>query len=114
MSEAELTWVSKNLRESAPNAPHGIQKLRDELDECYAEMKQFTDFDLGDVFLKLAAWSARASEVRGQLCRHETKSNMALRTKEIDPFIAEVDRQFRTFSRIQALRESEYKMDGKL
>lgn len=114
MAEAEINWVKKDLSQIPPRRSGDIEQYRKELDSFYEEMKEFDDSDLGDVFLKLSSWSARVSEIRGYLSRFESKSKTAFRTKEIDPFLSEVDRQFRTFSRIQALRESEYRMDGKL
>lgn len=114
MGEAEIRWVKPDLQQTPPLAQRTIAAYRDELDQMYTEMKTFDDFDLGNVFLKLAGWSARASEIRSHLSRHESRQNTAFKSKEIEPFLSEIDRQFRTFSRIQALRESEYKMDGKL
>lgn len=106
--------MSSNLSETPLRVPDNIRKFREELDSYYQEMKTFDPYDLADIFLKLASWSARVSEIRGLLYRMDNRVNTAFRTREIDPFLNEVDRQFRTYSRIEAIRQAEYKMMGKL
>ena len=91
-----------------------VATLREELDGYYSEMKGFSEFDLEEVYLKLSAWSARASEIRSTLVRQESRAAMAFRTKEIEPFLSEIKNQFGIWSRIQAHRETDYKLAGKL
>ena len=91
-----------------------IQAIRDELDEYYRGMKALQASEPDQIFLKLAAWSARVSEIRVTLVRSQTRSKQALRTQEVDPFLEEIDRQFKFFSRYQSVREMDFKIVGKL
>lgn len=65
-----------------------------------------------EVFQTLSAISARVAEIRNRLVRTDNRRFTALRTKEIDPLIEEVDRQFKFHSRIQAVRDSEMRLSG--
>lgn len=88
-----------------------LEDLQAELDGYYEEMK--TLGELPDVvFLKLAAWSARASEIRSRCVRQESRKMQAFRTREIDPFLEEVDRQYRFYSRIVSVRGQEIQLEG--
>src|SRR4051812_39893942 len=82
-----------------------IDAVRHELDGYYGEMKDFAGCEPDEIFMKLAGWSARASEIRSQLVRQEGRRAQALRTREVEPFLDEIDRQFRLHSRVQAVRE---------
>lgn len=87
-----------------------IRRLEGELDAYLAQMTSFPELDLGDIFSQLAAMSARAMGIRVHLVRHETRLYAAFRTRQLDPFIEEVDRQFRTWSRQLAVRQQEWEM----
>lgn len=87
-----------------------LEKLRSELDDYYSEMKNFKGAQPDEVFLKLAGWSARASELRAQVVRLESRRMQAFRTREIEPFLEEVDRQFKFFSRVTTIRELDQKL----
>lgn len=83
-----------------------------ELDTYYRVMQQLGAMDPSEVMLRLSSWSARASEIRSQLVRVDSRRTTAFRTREVDPFLEECDRQFKIHSRLQSLRELEWKMQG--
>lgn len=87
-----------------------INEIQDELDDYFREMKEFSGAEPDQVFLKLAAWSARASEIRSALVRQENRRAQAFRTREIDPFLDELDRQFRIHSRVVTIRQQDWEM----
>lgn len=87
-----------------------VDNILSELDTYYRRMKEFNDLDPIEVLQSLSSFSARASEVRSVLQRVDSKRSFALRTKHIDPFIEECDRQFKVHSRIQTIRETDYKL----
>lgn len=87
-----------------------VDNVLDELDAYYRSMKEFNDIEATEVLQALSSFSARASEIRSQLQRVDSKRSYALRTKHIDPFIEECDRQFKIHSRIQSIRETDYKL----
>lgn len=77
-----------------------IQAWREELDGYYKEMSQFRYEQPDEIFMKLSGWTSRASYLRGLVFRSENRPLTAFRTKELDPFIAECDRQFKMWSRV--------------
>jgi len=89
-----------------------LDVFRKEFDGCFQEMKEFEGKQPDDIFMKLAAWSARASEIRSWIVRSESRKTTAFRTREIDPFLEEIDRQYKFWSRTQAVREMDFKMAG--
>lgn len=117
MAELKLKqdpFAAEQLKETSPSSSRGtsIDVWRTELDDYYGEMQGFGNMDPVEVFLRLSAYSARASEIRSQIVRSENRRHLSFRTQEIDPFIDECDRQFKLHSRIQATREMEFKMSG--
>lgn len=87
-----------------------VEGMRRELDEFYGDMCSFTPED-PDIFVKLAGFTARASFLRSQIMRMpENRLMTNFRTKELDPFIDECDRQFRTWSRNFAVLTQEWEM----
>lgn len=87
--------------------------FRAEIEGYYAQMRTFPNLDPVEVFLLLSGFTARVSEMRSQACQSSSQRVKAFRTQEIDPFLEEADRQFKYHSRIAALREMEYRMDGR-
>lgn len=89
-----------------------VDNWRHELDAYYGVMREFAQMDVTDVLMALSSFSARAAEMRSYLVRRDDRRANALRTKEIDPFLEEVERQFRIHSRLQAVRELEARLVG--
>lgn len=71
-------------------------------------MREFARSDLAEILMQLAAFTAYGSELRGQIQRADTRRLQAFRTKELDPFIDECDRQFKVWSRVQSVRQMEW------
>src|SRR4051794_4926356 len=79
-----------------------VESWRDEIAHYYLSMQQFRECGIDEIFMSLAGMSARASEIRSRLVQMQTRSASSFRTQEIDYFISECDRQFKTWSRVQA------------
>lgn len=90
----------------------GIAAWRSEIDGYFETMRKFEGMDISEVFMSLAAFSARASEIRTLLVRDQSRASNGFRTQEIDPFLNEVDRQFKLWSRVQAVTELELRLAG--
>lgn len=94
------------------------QKFEDNLDAWRAELDGF--FDLMNTFSvmpsqevlqNLASFSSRASYIRSQIMRlPENKRTTSFRTRELDPFLDECDRQFRIWSRCFAVQAQEWEI----
>jgi hypothetical protein len=89
-----------------------FDNIRQELDGYYAGMRQYPQLEPDMVLLDLSGVAARLTEIRAFLVRDNSQQANALRTKEVDPLLAQVDVQFKIHSRVQAIREFDLKMTG--
>jgi hypothetical protein len=88
-----------------------LEKIRAELDSFYDIMNSFSSLDPSEIFQSLAAFTARASYMRSQIMRlPENRMMTNFRTKELDPFIEECDRQFKFWSRYQSVQAYEWEI----
>lgn len=87
-----------------------LADLRSELAGYYSQMRKFRGRDVATVLAEIAAMSARASEIRHHIIQAESRPEAAFRTKQLDPFLDEVDRQFKVWSRHFAVRQQEWEM----
>lgn len=91
-----------------------LREAREEVDSFYKAMLAFDAADPADIFQQLAAMSARASFIRGHIVRRDYGPQMNnFRTKEIDPFIAECERQFKVWSRYLSVVDLDFKLGSK-
>lgn len=89
-----------------------VENYLAELHEYYRQMKGFNTMDAAEVFTCLSSFSARASELRSIMQMTSSQRGTAFRTKHIDPFLEECDRQFKVQSRIVAINEMDVRMAG--
>ena len=89
-----------------------VGSIQAELNDYLRRLKDLNSYPPVEVFQTLSAISARLAEIRNRLIRTDNRRFTALRTKEVDPLIDEVDRQFKFHSRIQAVRDSELRLSG--
>jgi hypothetical protein len=87
-----------------------IHDWREELDSFYGTMQTFPSLRIDEILVTLSSFSARMNYIRTQIVRSENRMMGSFRTKEIDPFIEECDRQFKIFSRLMSLQSMEYDM----
>jgi hypothetical protein len=81
-----------------------------ELDGYYRQMYDFGKIEPDEIFRYLSAWTARASFMRSQIQRSESKMLQGFRTRQIDPFIEECERQFKIWSRVFSVQSLDYNM----
>lgn len=89
-----------------------VRPIQIELNDYLRRLQLLNSLPPVEVFQTLSAVSARLAEIRNHLVRTDNRRYTALRTKEVDPLIDEVDRQFKFHSRIQAVRDSEMRLSG--
>lgn len=111
----ELTLQSDPVKSKLPppRVPNDQQRAqvaewRAEIDAFYDTMQEFGRQDVGEILMNLSSFSARMSQIRTQIVRSENKLTNNFRTKEIDPFIQECDRQYKIWSRQQAIRQFDF------
>jgi len=85
-----------------------LTEFEDEIDGYYDIMVEFKDMDSGEILEALSAFTARASQIRANLIRQDNRSVQAFRTKQLDPFIDECERQFKVWSRYISVRQFEW------
>lgn len=86
-----------------------MAQLRSEMDGYYEMMQAFGTGDPRENLMQLSAFSARMSHMRTWIIRNaEDKTWANFRTKELDPFITECDRQFKIWSRLITYSQHEY------
>jgi len=87
-----------------------VQDFRDELDTFFKEIERFYQMDPVSILQRLAAYSGRMSYVRSLIMRQKESRDLTnFRVKELDPFLVEVDRQFRIWSRVITIQQDEWK-----
>lgn len=91
-----------------------LNNWRRELDSYYTQMKDFVISDPAEIFTCIAGMTARASEIRSRIVRSENRILQNFRTKELDPFIVECDRQFKVWSRAFTVYQTEAEQAGRL
>lgn len=98
----------------APEETYGnrLDIWKKEISQAYQVMKKLVDMDPSDIFRHLSQFSARASEIRSLIGPQESKREYAFRTRIIDPFIEECDRQFKIHSRRMAIFEMDARLAG--
>lgn len=92
---------------------NSLDSFRAEIDSFYALMQEFKDLEIDEIFMSLAGISARVSEMRGLLQRMQTKAATNMKCQECDPLLAEVDRQFKDWSRSHQVKVDEWNMSGR-
>lgn len=89
-----------------------VENMYGEILSYLTIFQEFDKMDMVDVFQTLSQASARASEIRQMMLKVGSQRANSFRTKHIDPFIEECDRQFKTQSRIVAIQEIDAKLSG--
>lgn len=84
--------------------------VQQELDGYYKRMQQYPSMEPDEVMLDLSGIAARLTEIRSQLVRDGGQRTNALRTREVDPLLEQIDLQFKLHSRIQSIREFDWRM----
>lgn len=83
---------------------------REELDSYYELMETFETYDVDEILRALSAMTARVSHIRSSVVRNENRQTQSFRTRELDPFLEEADRQFKIWSRILSIRSMDWEM----
>lgn len=79
-----------------------------ELMDCYTLMRQFPSMEIDEIFMYLAAFSARFSEIRVRLVRSQSREHSQFRTQQVDKFLDLCQFQFKIYSRLFTVKTMEY------
>lgn len=102
-SKVESTNSSKESRSQ-------LDEFREELGEYIAEMRSWSPSQGSEVMGYLASMNARAAQMRHWLHSQQNRSAHMFRQNELQDFLDTCDFQFRVYSRIQSVKQSEITM----
>lgn len=90
-----------------------VDSVREEIDDCYADLKTFLNREPDEMMRICRGHSARLSELRVRIQRIEDMFPQwrNVRMREIEPTLDELKDQWANASRLQAVRELDWKME---
>jgi len=90
-----------------------IDQVREEIDDAFAAMKTFFNREPDEILRLSSGHSARLSELAVKIQRIEDfqREWRNVRVREIEPAMADLERQLRTASRLHSIRELDWKME---
>ncbi len=96
-----------------PTVGLSIDGARQEIDDAYADMAGFHNREPDEVMRLCGGHSARMAELRGRISRIDAMRREwnTLRTREIEPLIDELAKQFSVASRRQSCLEHDWRVE---
>ena len=90
-----------------------IETVRQEVDDAFADMKTFLNREPDEVMRMVSGHSSRLSELRVRIQRIEDfhRQWKPVRVREIEPALEELERQFSIASRLQSVRELDFRVE---
>lgn len=97
-----------------PEMGGSIDSIRVEINDAYADMQSFLQREPDEIMRITSGHSARLSELRVMCMRIEDWYRPArdLRTRELEPTLEELEKQWRNASRLHSVRELDWKMES--
>jgi len=91
-----------------------IDSVRAEVDDAFADMKTFHNREPDEIMRMAGGHSARLSELRVRAMRIEDfrREWKSVRTRELEPALEELERQYTIASRLHSVRELDFKMEA--
>lgn len=110
---AVISMGRVNLEEVFDEIGGSITSIRAEVDDAYADMRTFFQREPDEVMRLCAGHSARLSEIRVRIQRIEDVHRQwkAVRTREIEVALEQLQNQFAIASRLHSVRELDYRME---
>lgn len=97
-----------------PTIDGSIDTVRKEIDDAFEDMKQFHNMEPDQIMRLCGGQSARLSEIRVRIQRIEDYKRewKNVRTRELEPALEELERQYTIASRLHSVRELDWKMES--
>lgn len=91
-----------------------IAEVRGEVDDAFADMKTFVGRQPDEIMRIARGHSARLSELRVLIMRVEDQFPQwrTVRTREVEPCLDELRDQFLCASRLESVRDLDFRMEG--
>lgn len=81
-----------------------------EIDHYWEEIENFRSMHVLEILKRLSAYHARAARMRKKLMDSANRNGETFRIKKLDPFLAGLEFQFKTWSRIAAIMTTEWEI----
>jgi len=103
-----------NTADVDPTVGSSIDLVRQEIDDAFADMREFYTKEPDEVIRLCSGHSARLSELRVRIQRVEDMRRewRNVRTREIEPALEELERQYASASRLHSIRELDFRLSG--
>lgn len=103
-----------NTADVDPTVDASIDQVRGEIDDAFADMRDFYTKEPDEIIRLCSGHSARLSELRVRIQRVEDMRRewRNVRTREIEPALEELERQYVSASRLHSIRELDFRMAG--
>lgn len=103
-----------NTADIDPTIGASIDAVRGEIDDAFADMRDFYTKEPDEVIRMCSGHSARLSELRVRIQRVEDfrREWRSVRTREIEPALEELERQYASASRLHSIRELDFRLSG--
>lgn len=97
-----------------PTVGLSIDQARSEIDDAFADMRTFYTREPDEVIRMCSGHSARLSELRVRIQRVEDMRRewRNVRSREIEPALEELERQYAAASRLHSIRELDFRLSG--
>jgi hypothetical protein len=91
-----------------------IDDVRGEIDDAHNDMRGFYLQDPDEVMRAVSGHLARLAEISKEIRRIEISARQwkAIRTNEVDPTMKDLMEQFQIHSRLQSVREMDFRVSG--
>lgn len=86
---------------------------KQELRDNYEVISAFPGMDIDEIFMHIAAMSARFSEIRMYLVEIGDRAHSHFRTQFVDKFVEELQFLFKVYSRAFSVRQAEQELSGR-
>jgi hypothetical protein len=103
-----------NTADVDPTVGASIDQVRGEIDDSFADMRDFYTKEPDEIIRLCSGHSARLSELRVRIQRVEDMRRewRNVRTREIEPALEELERQYVSASRLHSIRELDFRLSG--
>jgi hypothetical protein len=109
-----LTGPRFSTTDVEPTVGLSIDQARGEINDAFADMRTFYTREPDEVIRMCSGHSARLSELRVRIQRVEDMRRewRNVRTREIEPALEELERQYAAASRLHSIRELDFRLSG--
>lgn len=103
-----------DVTEVHPVIGGSLESVRKEVDDAFADMKTFLNEEPDRIMRIAGGHSARLSELRVRCMRIEDlrREWRDVRTRELEPCLEELERQYTIASRLHSVRELDWKIEA--